>query len=109
VLSSRRHDLTGVPGVRYESDRNVDQRSLRNLSESDAANTAPGLSLTIHNAAAAEHGTDVGLFWFIPEWPRGWAIRVFVQYRHVHVQRIRERVQESVPKAAAAGLTMAEG
>jgi cytochrome d ubiquinol oxidase subunit II len=30
------------------------------------ANTTPDLSLTIHNAATAEHGLIVGLWWFIP-------------------------------------------
>jgi cytochrome bd ubiquinol oxidase subunit II len=30
------------------------------------ANTAPDLSLTIHNATTAEHGLIVGLWWFVP-------------------------------------------
>jgi cytochrome d ubiquinol oxidase subunit II len=45
------------------------------------ANTAPDLSLTIHNAATAEHGLIVGLWWFIP----GMALATgysLVVYRH---------------------------
>jgi cytochrome d ubiquinol oxidase subunit II len=45
------------------------------------ANTAPNLSLTIHNAAAAEHGLIVALWWFIP----GMALAIgyaVVVYRH---------------------------
>jgi cytochrome bd ubiquinol oxidase subunit II len=45
------------------------------------ANTVPSLSLTIHNAAAAEHGLIVGLWWFIP----GMALAIgysVLAYRH---------------------------
>jgi cytochrome bd ubiquinol oxidase subunit II len=45
------------------------------------ANTAPDLSLTIHNAATAEHGLIVGLWWFLP----GMALAIgysVLAYRH---------------------------
>jgi cytochrome d ubiquinol oxidase subunit II len=45
------------------------------------SNMAPELSLTIHNAAASEHGLIVGLWWFIP----GMALAIgyaVVVYRH---------------------------
>jgi cytochrome bd-type quinol oxidase subunit 2 len=30
------------------------------------SSTAPDLSLTIYNSAAADHGLIIGLYWFIP-------------------------------------------
>jgi cytochrome d ubiquinol oxidase subunit II len=45
------------------------------------SNTAPDLSLTIHNAAAAEHGLIVGLWWFIPGMALAIGYSVLV-YRH---------------------------
>ncbi len=45
------------------------------------SNTTPDLSLTIHNAATAEHGLIVGLCWFIPGMSLAMVYSVFV-YRH---------------------------
>jgi cytochrome d ubiquinol oxidase subunit II len=45
------------------------------------SNTAPELSLSIYNAAAAEHGLIVGLCWFIPGMALAIGYSVFV-YRH---------------------------
>src|SRR6266478_4335543 len=45
------------------------------------SNTAPDLSLTIRNAAGAEHGLIVGLCWFIPGMSLAMVYSVFV-YRH---------------------------
>jgi cytochrome d ubiquinol oxidase subunit II len=45
------------------------------------SNTAPDLSLTIHNSATAEHGLIVGLCWFIPGMALAIGYSVFV-YRH---------------------------
>jgi cytochrome d ubiquinol oxidase subunit II len=45
------------------------------------SNAAPDLSLTIHNAAAAEHGLIVGLWWFIPGMALAIGYSVLV-YRH---------------------------
>jgi cytochrome d ubiquinol oxidase subunit II len=45
------------------------------------SNTVPDFSLTIQNAAAAEHGLIVGLWWFIP----GMALAIgysVLAYRH---------------------------
>lgn len=45
------------------------------------SNTSPDLSLTIYNAAAAEHGLIVGMWWFIPGMALATAYSVLV-YRH---------------------------
>jgi cytochrome d ubiquinol oxidase subunit II len=45
------------------------------------ANTKPDLSLTIHNAATAEHGLIVGLWWFFPGMTLAIGYSVLV-YRH---------------------------
>jgi len=45
------------------------------------ANTAPDLSLTIHNAAAGEYGLTAGLWWFIPGMALAIAYSIVV-YRH---------------------------
>ena len=45
------------------------------------SNTMPDLSLTISNAAAAEHGLVVGLWWFIPGMALATAYAVLT-YRH---------------------------
>ena len=45
------------------------------------SNTAQDLSLTIHDAATAEHGLIVGLTWFIPGMALAIGYSVFV-YRH---------------------------
>jgi cytochrome d ubiquinol oxidase subunit II len=45
------------------------------------ANTAPDMSLTIHNAATAEHGLMVGLWWFFPGMALAIGYSVLV-YRH---------------------------
>ncbi|HTU48479.1 MAG TPA: cytochrome d ubiquinol oxidase subunit II [Bryobacteraceae bacterium] len=45
------------------------------------ANTAPGLSLTIQNAAAAEHGLIVALWWFLPGMALAIGYSILV-YRH---------------------------
>jgi cytochrome bd ubiquinol oxidase subunit II len=46
------------------------------------SNTTPELSLTIDNAAAAEHGLVIGLWWFIPGMALAIAYAVYT-YRHV--------------------------
>ena len=46
------------------------------------SNTTPDFSLTIDNAAAAEHGLVIGLWWFIPGMALATAYAVFT-YRHV--------------------------
>jgi cytochrome bd ubiquinol oxidase subunit II len=46
------------------------------------SNTTPELSLTIDNAAAAEHGLVIGLWWFIPGMALVIAYSVLT-YRHV--------------------------
>jgi cytochrome bd-type quinol oxidase subunit 2 len=45
------------------------------------SNTTPELSLTIDNAAAAEHGLVIGLWWFIPGMALATAYSVLT-YRH---------------------------
>jgi cytochrome bd-type quinol oxidase subunit 2 len=45
------------------------------------ANTAPKLTLTIHNATAAEHGLILGLWWFLPGMALAIGYSVLV-YRH---------------------------
>jgi cytochrome d ubiquinol oxidase subunit II len=45
------------------------------------SNTTPDFSLTIDNAAAAEHGLVIGLWWFIPGMALAIAYSVFT-YRH---------------------------
>jgi len=45
------------------------------------SNTTPEFSLTIYNAAAAEHGLVIGLWWFIPGMALAIAYSVFT-YRH---------------------------
>jgi len=45
------------------------------------SNTAPELSLSIYNAATAEYGLIVGLWWFIPGMALAMGYAVFV-YRH---------------------------
>jgi cytochrome d ubiquinol oxidase subunit II len=45
------------------------------------SNTTPDFSLTIYNAAAAEHGLVIGLWWFIPGMALATAYAVFT-YRH---------------------------
>jgi cytochrome bd-type quinol oxidase subunit 2 len=45
------------------------------------SNTMPNLSLTLYNAAAAEHGLIVGLTWFIPGMALAIGYSVLV-YRH---------------------------
>jgi cytochrome d ubiquinol oxidase subunit II len=45
------------------------------------SNTTPNFSLTIYNAAAAEHGLVIGLWWFIPGVALAIAYSVFT-YRH---------------------------
>lgn len=45
------------------------------------ANTAPAFSLTVYNAATAQHGLIVGLCWFIPGMALALAYSGFV-YRH---------------------------
>jgi hypothetical protein len=45
------------------------------------SNTTPALSLTIYNAAAAEHGLMIGLWWFILGMALATAYSVFT-YRH---------------------------
>jgi cytochrome d ubiquinol oxidase subunit II len=45
------------------------------------SNTAPDFSLTIYNAAAAEHGLVIGLWWFIPGMALATAYSMFT-YRH---------------------------
>jgi cytochrome d ubiquinol oxidase subunit II len=45
------------------------------------SNTSPDLSLTIYNAATADHGLIVGLWWFLP----GMALAIgysAIVYRH---------------------------
>ncbi|HZD47965.1 MAG TPA: cytochrome d ubiquinol oxidase subunit II, partial [Silvibacterium sp.] len=45
------------------------------------SNTAPDFSLTIYNAAAAEHGLTIALWWFIPGMALATAYSIFA-YRH---------------------------
>jgi len=45
------------------------------------SNATPDFSLTIYNAAAADHGLRVGLFWFIPGMALATAYSIFA-YRH---------------------------
>ena len=45
------------------------------------SNTTPDFSLTIYNAAAAEHGLVIGLWWFIPGMALAIAYSMFT-YRH---------------------------
>jgi len=45
------------------------------------SNTAPDFSLTIYNAAAAEHGLVIGLWWFIPGMALAIVYSMFT-YRH---------------------------
>src|SRR5712691_6143428 len=89
--------LTGLVGVRLLSARRQDRGAflalglyLAGMLASVAfgvfpnvlpSNTTPGLSLTIYNAAAAEHGLVVGLWWFIPGMVLATAYAVLT-YRH---------------------------
>ena len=45
------------------------------------SNSPPDLSLTIHNAASADHGLIVGLCWFVPGMALAMGYSLFV-YRH---------------------------
>jgi cytochrome d ubiquinol oxidase subunit II len=45
------------------------------------SNTTPDFSLTLYNAAAAEHGLAIGLWWFLPGMALATAYAVFA-YRH---------------------------
>jgi cytochrome bd ubiquinol oxidase subunit II len=90
--------LTGLVGVRVLSARRQDRVAflasslyLAGMLASVAfgvfpnvlpSNTTPELSLTIDNAAAAEHGLVIGLWWFIPGMALVIAYSVFT-YRHV--------------------------
>jgi len=47
------------------------------------SNTAQDLSLTIHDAATAEHGRIVGLTWFIPGMALAIGYSVFVYWHFV--------------------------
>jgi cytochrome bd ubiquinol oxidase subunit II len=89
--------LTGLLGVRSQSARRKDKAAfvssslyLAGMLASVAfgvfpnvlpSNTTPDLSLTIYNAAAAEHGLVIGLWWFIPGMALATAYAVFT-YRH---------------------------
>ena len=89
--------LTGLVGMRVLSARRKDRGAflasslyLAGMLASVAfgvfpnvlpSNTTPDLSLTIYNAAAAEHGLVVGLWWFIPGMVLATAYAVFT-YRH---------------------------
>jgi cytochrome bd ubiquinol oxidase subunit II len=89
--------LTGLVGVRLLSARRQDRGAflasslyLAGMLASVAfgvfpnvlpSNTTPDLSLTIYNAAAAEHGLMIGLWWFIPGIALATAYAVLT-YRH---------------------------
>lgn len=89
--------LTGLVGVRVCSARRQDRGAflasslyLAGMLASVAfgvfpnvlpSNTTPDLSLTIYNAAVAEHGLVIGLWWFLPGMALATAYSVFT-YRH---------------------------
>jgi cytochrome d ubiquinol oxidase subunit II len=89
--------LTGLVGLRVLSARRQDRGAflasslyLAGMLASVAfgvfpnvllSNTTPDLSLTIYNAAAAEHGLVIGLWWFIPGMALATAYAVLT-YRH---------------------------
>jgi cytochrome bd ubiquinol oxidase subunit II len=89
--------LTGLLGVRSQSARRKDKAAfvssslyLAGMLASVAfgvfpnvlpSNATPDFSLTIYNAAAAEHGLVIGLWWFIPGMALAIAYSIFT-YRH---------------------------
>jgi cytochrome d ubiquinol oxidase subunit II len=89
--------LTGLVGVRVLNVRRKDREAflasslyLAGMLASVAfgvfpnvlpSNTAPDFSLTIYNAAAAEHGLVIALWWFIPGMALATAYSMFT-YRH---------------------------
>jgi cytochrome bd ubiquinol oxidase subunit II len=81
VLSSRRQDLQAFLASGLHLVGMLTSVAFGVFPNVLPANTAPDLSLTIHNAATAEHGLIVGLWWFLPGMALAIGYSVLV-YRH---------------------------
>jgi cytochrome d ubiquinol oxidase subunit II len=81
VLSSRRQDLQAFLASGLALVGMLTSAAFGMFPNVLPSNTAQNLSLTIHNAATAEHGLIVGLSWFIPGMALTIGYSVFV-YRH---------------------------
>ena len=81
VLSSRRQDLRAFLASGLYLAGMLTSAAFGVFPDVLPSNTMPNLSLTIYNAAAAEHGLIVGLTWFIPGMALAIGYSVFV-YRH---------------------------
>jgi cytochrome d ubiquinol oxidase subunit II len=81
VLSSRRQDLEAFLASGSHLVGMLTSVAFGIFPNVLPSNTAQDLSLTIHNAATAEHGLIVGLSWFIPGMALAIGYSVFV-YRH---------------------------
>jgi cytochrome d ubiquinol oxidase subunit II len=81
VLSSRRKDLEAFLASGLYLVGMLTSAAFGVFPNVLLSNTAPDLSLTIHNAATAEHGLIVGLWWFIPGMALAIGYSVLV-YRH---------------------------
>jgi cytochrome d ubiquinol oxidase subunit II len=81
VLSSRRQDLWAFLASGLHLIGMLTSVAFGVFPNVLPANTAPNLSLTIYNAATAEHGLIVGLWWFIPGMALAIAYSVLV-YRY---------------------------
>ena len=81
VLSSRRKDLQAFLASGLYLVGMMTSAAFGIFPNVLPSSTAPNLSLTIYNAAAAEHGLIIGLWWFIPGMALATGYSVFV-YRH---------------------------
>jgi cytochrome bd ubiquinol oxidase subunit II len=81
VLSSRRQDLKAFVASGLYLAGMLTSVAFGVFPNVLPANTTPDLSLTIHNAATAEHGLIVGLWWFLPGMALAIGYSVLV-YRH---------------------------
>ena len=81
VLSSRRKDLKAFLASGLYLLGMLTSAAFGVFPNLLASNTTPDLSLTIYNAAAAEHGLIVGLWWFVPGMALATGYSVLV-YRH---------------------------
>jgi cytochrome d ubiquinol oxidase subunit II len=81
VLSSRRQDLRAFLASGLHLIGMLTSVAFGVFPNVLPANTVPNLSLTIYNAATAEHGLIVGLWWFIPGMALAIAYSVLV-YRY---------------------------
>jgi cytochrome d ubiquinol oxidase subunit II len=81
VLSSRRQDLQAFLASGLRLVGMLTSVAFGIFPNVLPSNSAQDLSLTIHNAATAEHGLIVGLTWFIPGMALAAGYSVFV-YRH---------------------------